>query len=113
MSVDCIFCKIANKEIQANIAHETDSAIAFHDLNPQAPVHILVIPKKHVDGIAAASDEDDLQGVLLTAAETAKMEGLDKTGYRLVINHGAHAGQSIYHLHVHLLGGRVLTWPPG
>lgn len=113
MSENCIFCKIANKEVPSDIVYETDTAIAFRDLNPQAPVHILVIPKKHVDGIGSASKDDDLQGLFLAAAETARLEGLDKTGYRLVVNHGTHAGQSVFHLHVHLLGGRVLTWPPG
>ncbi len=113
MNTECIFCKIASKEIPADIVVENDSVIAFRDLNPQAPTHILVIPKRHVDGIAEASRDDDLQELLLAAAEAARIDGIHRSGYRLVVNSGHHGGQTVHHLHVHVLGGRVMTWPPG
>ena len=109
----CIFCKIANKEAPCEIVYETKGFIAFRDLNPQAPTHILVVPKKHVDSINEAGDADDLQGLLLAAAEVARREGIAAQGYRLVINSGQQGGQTVDHLHVHILGGREMTWPPG
>lgn len=111
----CIFCKIANKEVPAKIAAENDFAVAFHDTNPQAPTHLLVVPKKHITGIHEAVSEDaiTLGEVLLLARSAAEKAGLHETGYRLVVNNGAHAGQSVLHLHVHVLGGRQLSWPPG
>lgn len=111
--MDCLFCKIINKEIPADIVLENDKCVAFRDVNPQAPTHILVVPREHVDGIQSATDADDLNAVLLCAAEVARKEGIDKSGYRLVINAGQGAGQSVFHLHVHILGGRPLAWPPG
>ncbi|HEX2862292.1 MAG TPA: histidine triad nucleotide-binding protein [Lacunisphaera sp.] len=110
-----LFQKIIEREIPAKLAHEDEHCIAIHDINPQAPVHVLVIPKNLIPrvGEAAAADQNVLGHLLLTAAGLAKKLGLAETGYRLVINNGSHGGESVPHLHVHLLGGRPLTWPPG
>jgi len=112
---DNIFTKIIRKEIPAKIVYEDDRALAFRDVNPQAPVHILIVPKKGISRISEATiEQEPLLGHLLTvAAEIARQEGIDGTGYRLVINKGAHAGESVPHLHLHLLGGRQMDWPPG
>lgn len=110
---DCLFCKIVSGDVPADIVLDNESVIAFRDVNPQAPTHILVIPKKHVNGIHAADSSDDLQGILLAAAQIARDEGIETAGYRLVINSGRHAGQTVAHLHLHILGGRTMTWPPG
>ncbi|MBW7896760.1 MAG: histidine triad nucleotide-binding protein [Opitutaceae bacterium] len=109
-----LFEKIIAREIPAKIAHEDDRCIAIHDIQPQAPVHVLVIPKKPLPrvGEATADDEALLGHLLLTAVSLAKQLNLT-AGYRIVINHGPHGGESVPHLHVHLLGGRQLTWPPG
>jgi histidine triad (HIT) family protein len=109
-----IFEKIAKKEIPAKIVWEDDDAIAFHDVNPQAPVHVLIVPKKVIPRLADASEKDRavLGKLLLVAAEVAKKLDL-KNGYRVVINNGPDAGESVPHLHVHLLGKRALAWPPG
>lgn len=111
---DTIFGKIIRKEIPSDIVYEDDLALAFKDINPQAPTHILVIPKKPIPGIDAATDEDrDLLGhLLLTAKKVAEQAGLSK-GYRVVINNGNDGGQTVYHLHLHILGDRPLKWPPG
>jgi len=111
---DTIFGKIIRKEIPADIVYEDDLALAFKDINPQAPTHILVIPKKPITGIDAATDEDrDLLGhLLLTVKKVAAQAGLSD-GYRVVINNGQDGGQTVYHLHVHILGDRPLKWPPG
>lgn len=112
---DNIFSKIIAKQIPAKIVFEDDRALAFRDINPQAPVHILVLPKKDIAnvGLAEAGDEALLGHLLTVAATVARQEGIDSTGYRLVINKGRDAGESVPHLHVHLLGGRALNWPPG
>ena len=112
---DNIFSKIVAKQIPAKIVFEDDRALAFCDINPQAPVHILVLPKKDIANVGEATTGDEaLLGHLLTiAANIARQEGIDSTGYRLVINKGRDAGESVPHLHVHLLGGRALQWPPG
>lgn len=112
---DNIFAKIIRKEIPAKIVFEDDRTVAFRDNNPKAPVHILVVPKKDLARIseADAADEPLLGHLLTVAAEIARKEGIDGTGYRLVINKGAHAGESVPHLHLHLLGGRPMSWPPG
>jgi histidine triad (HIT) family protein len=109
-----LFEKILAGEIPAKIAHEDDLAFAIHDINPQAPVHILVIPKKPLPRVGEADDTDQplLGHLLLTAAKLAEKENL-ASGYRIVINNGPDGGESVPHLHVHLLGGRKLTWPPG
>ncbi|MBD2388761.1 histidine triad nucleotide-binding protein [Cylindrospermum sp. FACHB-282] len=113
-STDTIFSKIIRREIPADIVYEDDLALAFNDVNPQAPVHILVIPKKPIPQLAEAESQDHalLGHLLLTAKRVAEQAGL-KNGYRLVINTGADGGQTVYHLHLHILGGRHLAWPPG
>ena len=110
----CLFCQIATGERPATIVHRSDDMVAFRDINPQAPTHILIIPTKHIVSLAEATVEDEgLIGRLMTTArEIAQQENLSK-GYRLVINNGSQAGQSVFHLHVHLLGGRAMHWPPG
>ena len=112
---DNIFAKIIRREIPANIVYEDDRALAFRDVNPKAPVHILVVPKLDIARVseAKAADEPLLGHLLTVAAEIASKEGIDATGYRLVINKGRDAGESVSHLHVHLLGGRAMAWPPG
>ena len=110
-----IFEKIIAREIPARIVHETDDLIAFHDVDPKAPVHVLVVPKQVIPRIGAAiTDDGALLGKLLLAVQAvAQKTGVDQTGYRVVINNGADAGEAVPHLHVHVLGGRKLTWPPG
>ena len=110
-----IFSKIIAREIPARIVYEDDVCLAFHDVNPQAPVHFLVIPKKEIARIAAAAPEDDaLLGHLLQVAQkVAKQEGLGESGFRIVINNGRDGGETVPHLHVHVLGGRAMGWPPG
>lgn len=110
-----IFEKIANREIPARIVYETDEFFAFHDVNPQAPVHVLIVPKRVIPRIADASagDAELLGKMLLASREIAQQLGVAETGYRLVINNGRDAGESVPHLHMHLLGGRHLAWPPG
>ncbi|MEP6571946.1 MAG: histidine triad nucleotide-binding protein [Gemmatimonadota bacterium] len=113
---DCIFCRVAAGEIPAKIARRSPDAVAFYDLNPQAPVHVLVIPTAHLGAVrdAKGPEGERLLGRLLAfAAETATALGLDAGGYRLVSNTGPDAGQSVFHLHIHLLGGRRMSWPPG
>ena len=112
---DCIFCKIVRGEIPSKSVYEDDRVVAFHDLNPQAPTHILIIPKRHIATLLDAEPEDTrLLGDLQAAAITiARQKGLDKDGFRLVTNCLEGAGQSVFHIHVHLLGGRPLRWPPG
>ena len=112
---DCIFCKIANKQVPSTIVCEDEHAVAFRDLKPMASTHVLVVPKKHIKDLREAEPQDEqLLGHLLTmAAEVAKMDGVSESGFRVVINAGPDAGQSVDHLHVHVLGGRHLSWPPG
>lgn len=110
---DCLFCRIVRGEIPATIVAETEDALAFRDIDPKAPVHVLVIPKKHVPSL---SDTDDVQligQVMNLAAAVAKQEGIDETGYRTVVNTREAAGQTVHHLHAHVLGGRAMAWPPG
>ena len=111
----CIFCKIAAHEIPTEIVHENDRIVAFRDKDPKAPTHILLIPKEHIASIA---DIEDRHGAVLAdiaqaATHLAKTEGIDRSGWRLVTNVGPDAGQSVFHLHEHLLGGRPMQWPPG
>jgi histidine triad (HIT) family protein len=112
---DCIFCKIAAKEIPASIVHEDDEVVAFRDVHPEAPVHLLIVPRRHVASLAEAADADGalLGRILLAARDLAVSEGIDASGWRLVTNRGPGAGQTVLHLHFHLLGGRGMTWPPG
>ncbi|MGH9345024.1 MAG: histidine triad nucleotide-binding protein [Terriglobia bacterium] len=112
--MDCIFCRIAQREIPAKIVFEDKEALAFEDIRPEAPVHLLVIPKRHVDSLADVTTADEgLLGHLLAVAAGLARERKLEAGYRTVINNGAQAGQTVFHLHVHLLGGRVFHWPPG
>ena len=112
---DCLFCKIAAREIPSEIVHESDNVIAFRDVNPQAPTHILLIPREHLVSVAQIDDAHAgmLAELFRAAAHLAKAEGIDRSGWRLVTNVGEDAGQSVQHLHFHLLGGRPMTWPPG
>jgi histidine triad (HIT) family protein len=114
VSKGCIFCKIVAGEIGLPLYQDED-VTAFKDIQPQAPVHILLVPNKHIVSVSDASPEDQalLGKLLLTAAKIAQVEGVAEGGYRLVTNSGAEAGQSVFHLHVHLLGGRRMSWPPG
>lgn len=112
---DTIFGKIIRKEIPAQIVYETEEVVAFRDINPVAPVHVLVIPKHPIVSVAHAGSEDSklLGTLLLAAAEVARREGLAENGYRVVTNIGADGGQTVFHLHLHVIGGRSLEWPPG
>ena len=111
----CLFCRIVAKEIPADFVHEDDRAAVIRDLNPQAPTHLLVIPRDHLESLDDASQKDEalLGHLLRVAARVANAAGLAEDGYRTVINNGAGAGQSVFHLHVHVLGGRPMNWPPG
>ncbi|HKX83798.1 MAG TPA: histidine triad nucleotide-binding protein [Pyrinomonadaceae bacterium] len=113
MSQDCIFCKIVSGEIPSTRVYENDTAIGFNDLNPQAPVHILIVPKVHVDSLDKASDPESLGRLLIAAAEIARRDGFAENGYRVVINTNVDGGQTVFHLHVHLLAGRPFVFPPG
>lgn len=112
---NCIFCKIAAGNLPARIIHQDDQVTAFHDLHPQAPTHILVIPNRHIPSLNHASEDDEaLLGHLFSVArQTAQSQGIAESGYRLVVNTGADAGQSVFHIHMHILGGRRMHWPPG
>ncbi len=111
----CIFCRIIARQAAGKIVYEDDSVVAFEDVNPQAPVHLLIVPRKHLASLDEATPEDALLlGRLFTvAAQLARERHLEARGYRTVINNGSWAGQSVFHIHVHLLGGRVFHWPPG
>jgi len=112
---NCIFCKIVKKEIPAKIVYENERLFAFEDTNPQAPLHILLIPKEHFSSLNEVPDEkkDILAEILLTARQIAKERGISERGYRIVLNTAKESGQAVFHLHFHLLGGRQMTWPPG
>lgn len=109
---DCLFCRIVRGEIPARIVAESDDALAFRDIEPRAPVHVLVIPRTHVASMSDA-DPQTLGSVLALAAQVARQEGVTLSGYRVVVNTGEHAGQTVHHLHAHVLGGRDMAWPPG
>jgi histidine triad (HIT) family protein len=111
----CVFCKIIAKEIAGTIVAQNEHAVAFRDLRPAAPTHVLVVPRKHVASLIDSVDEDVkvLGHLMLLARDVAKKEGLEATGYRIAINNGAGVGQSVFHLHLHVLGGRAMSWPPG
>jgi histidine triad (HIT) family protein len=112
MTDSCLFCRIVRGEIPAKIVRQDEHTVAFRDIDPKAPTHILVIPKEHVASLDEASDPAMVGRLMLAAAEIARSEGITD-GYRTVVNTGAGAGQTVFHLHLHLLGGRKLTWPPG
>ncbi len=111
----CLFCNMVEKKIPADIVHEDEHTLAFRDIRPMAPTHVLVVPKKHIAATRALgpSDAETIGRVMLAATETARKLGLEAGGYRMVINDGDDAGQSVHHIHVHVLGGRTLSWPPG
>ena len=112
---DCLFCKIAQGEIQADVVFEDGDVVAFRDINPQTPVHVLVISRKHIVNFSSLTEGDEwLVGrIARTAAHIAEQEGVAESGYRCVVNNGPHAQQSVPHLHMHVLGGRQMSWPPG
>jgi len=110
---DCLFCRIVRGEIPAKLVAQTDTAVAFRDIDPKAPVHVLVIPRKHVASLSEASDPTMIGDLAMLAAEIAEREGIAESGYRTVINTNGDAGQTVAHLHLHLLGGRRMGWPPG
>lgn len=112
---DCLFCRIVAGELPADVIHETDHVLAFRDIDPKAPKHILIIPKRHVASLEAAEDGDQelLGAVMLAARDVARSEGIAESGFRAVANTGDDGGQAVHHLHVHVLGGRALSWPPG
>ena len=115
MSENCLFCKIISGEVNANVLFEDNQMIAIEDINPQAPVHLLLIPKKHISTTMEIEKEDSeiLSAIFESAKELAKDSEIDKSGFRIVLNCNEGAGQSVFHIHFHLLGGRRLTWPPG
>lgn len=112
---DCLFCAIAAGEIPADVVYETETTMAFRDVNPQAPTHILVIPRTHQENVAEVVQAGNASAgeLMATVTAVAKAEGLDTHGYRIVSNTGASAGQSVFHCHIHVLGGRMMQWPPG
>jgi histidine triad (HIT) family protein len=112
---NCLFCRLINGEVAADVLYQDSRAVAIRDINPQAPVHALVIPKEHVESLDDIGQRDEaLMGHLMrVASRVANEQGLAESGYRTVVNNGAGAGQSVFHLHVHVLGGRGLAWPPG
>lgn len=114
-STDCLFCKILDGEIPADIVFESDDAIGFRDVNPQAPTHVLIIPRQHIATINDLDDGDDaiVGKLFLAAQQVAKNDGIADDGYRVAMNCNAAAGQTVFHLHLHLLGGRQMGWPPG
>lgn len=113
MSADCLFCRIIRREIPATIVWEDEHCVAFRDINAQAPVHVLVVPRQHVSTLDDVTDPLLIGRLMATAAKVARSEAVVESGYRTVINTNAGAGQTVFHLHVHVLGGRRLTWPPG
>ena len=115
MSSDCIFCRIINKEVPSNIIYEDDDITAFYDINPQAPVHIMVVPKKHITTINGMSESDSglIGKVFLVVKKLAEDNNISEDGYRVVVNCNRNAGQEVFHIHFHLMGGRKFSWPPG
>ncbi len=112
---DCLFCKMVSGEIAPDTVYEDDDVLAFRDINPQAPVHVLVVPKQHVPTLndLEPGSAELIGKMTMAAAKVAQQEGIAEQGYRTVINCNAHGGQTVFHIHLHLLGGRVMAWPPG
>jgi histidine triad (HIT) family protein len=112
---NCLFCKIVDNKIPAKIVHNDEMAIAFEDINPQAPIHILIVPRKHIPDIQSMQkgNQELIGHLFFIARNIAETRGLDKNGYRLVINNGRDAGQAVFHIHLHLMSGRAFAWPPG
>lgn len=111
----CLFCRIAQREVPSNIVYEDDQVVAFEDINPQAPFHVLIVPRRHAQSVQELEQTDRplLGHLMLTGAKLARDKGVADSGYRLVVNTGAHGGQTVFHLHLHVLGGRPMRWPPG
>jgi histidine triad (HIT) family protein len=112
---NCLFCKFVSKEIPTQVVFEDESCLAFEDIHPKAPVHTLIVPKRHIESLnaAGAQDENLLGHLLLIAQQLARLKGVADSGYRAVINSGPDGGQSVFHVHIHLMGGRSMAWPPG
>jgi len=112
---DCLFCKMVAGEIKPDVVYETDTVLAFRDISPRAPTHVLIIPKKHIPTLVDVADEDTLlMGEIMQAAKkVGELEGLQESGYRTIFNCKQDGGQEVYHIHLHLLGGRAMQWPPG
>ncbi len=112
---DCLFCSIIDGKMRGEIVYQDDTVLAFKDIRPEAPVHILIVPRKHIESISSLQPQDVqiVGAIFMTAAKLAKELGIAESGYRVVVNDGADAGQSVFHLHYHLLGGRPMRWPPG
>jgi histidine triad (HIT) family protein len=112
---DCLFCSIVEGKIKGEIIYQDDLVLAFKDIRPAAPVHVLIVPRKHIESVSSLQSEDTpvVGAIFLAAAKLAKDLGVAESGYRVVVNNGADAGQSVFHLHYHLLGGRPMRWPPG
>ena len=113
MTDSCLFCRIVRREIPAKLVHDDEHTLAFRDIDPKAPTHILVIPKAHVSSLNEATNAEMLGRLMLVAKSLAESEGIASDGYRTVVNTGPGAGQTVFHIHLHLLGGRKLGWPPG
>lgn len=115
MEKNCIFCKIINKEISSDIVYSDKDVVAFNDINPQAPVHIIIIPRRHIERISDITEQDArvIGRLVFTAKKLAQDKNISDSGYRLVFNCNSDAGQAVFHIHLHLLGGRKLLWPPG
>jgi histidine triad (HIT) family protein len=112
---ECLFCRIAKGEVDADLVHSSEQVLAFRDINPQAPVHLLLIPREHIESVKALRERHGkvLAELFQAAAHLAKANGIDRSGWRVVTNVGSDAGQTVHHLHFHLLGGRQMRWPPG
>jgi histidine triad (HIT) family protein len=113
MADDCLFCRIVRREIPATLVTEDEHVVAFRDINPQAPTHVVIVPRDHVPSLNEATDPALIGRLSLAAAAIARTEGVAESGYRTVINTNRDAGQTVFHVHLHLLGGRRMTWPPG
>ena len=113
MADDCLFCRIVRGEIPAAVVHKDDHVVAFRDINPQAPVHVVIVPREHVASLNDATDAEMLGRLSLAASDIARREGIADSGYRTVVNTNRAAGQTVFHVHLHLLGGRSMGWPPG
>ena len=113
MNTDCLFCRIARGEAKADVVYRTPTLVAIRDINPQAPTHVLVIPTEHVETLGDTADAEVLGSLLVAASEVARRERIDLRGYRVVINNKAESGQTVPHIHLHVLGGRAMKWPPG
>ncbi|MFH1131766.1 MAG: histidine triad nucleotide-binding protein [Pseudomonadota bacterium] len=112
---NCLFCKIISGEISGEVVYQDEMAVAFRDINPQAPVHLLIVPREHISSLAVAKEDhkEILGHLMMVAAKLADQEGIRERGFRTVINTNVEAGQTVFHIHVHVLGGRFLGWPPG